>query len=96
MPLFHILGQSMNTGYNTNPSKLHRGEIPHHHGAAILTMLLLCGDVETNPVPVPSVYTCDIFELAVNWSQAAFCCDACDVSFHKTHVTMCTQNLCRH
>jgi hypothetical protein len=62
-----------------------------HMSVLILLLLLLGGDIEINPGP-KSIYPCGICEEAVNDSQRAFCCDGCDIWYHKTCISMCTQD----
>jgi hypothetical protein len=57
----------------------------------LLILLLLGGDKELNPGP-KSIYPCGICERNVNDSQRAFCCDGCDIWYHKTCISMCTQD----
>ena len=46
----------------------------HKTHMVVLTLLLLCADIELNPGPT-SIYPCRICERVVNDSQRAFCCD---------------------
>ena len=79
-----------NSAYLSN--KLHKRAIPRYQGSVTLIVLLLCGDIELNPgPPVPSLCPCGICELGVNWSHAAVCCDNCDVWYHKSCVSMNSQ-----
>ena len=81
-----------NSAYLSNMYKLHKCAIPQYQGSVTLLVLLLCGDIELNPgPPVPSLYPCGICELGVNWSHAAVCCDNCDVWYHKSCVSMNSQ-----
>jgi len=62
-----------------------------HMAVLILLLLLLGGDIELNPGPKP-IYPCGICERSVNDTQRAFCCDGCDLWYHKTCLSMCTQD----
>ena len=57
----------------------------------MILLLLLSGDIEVNPGPT-SIYPFGICERAVNNSHRAFCCDGCDIWYHKTCISMCTQD----
>ena len=86
-----ILGLCTNTGgYLTNPHKARKHQIPHHNGASILIMLMVCGDIETNPGPT-SMFPCGCCQLGVNWSAEAVCCDKCDIWYHTSCVSMSSQ-----
>ena len=80
-----------NTGYLTNSHRLYKHEVPQHHSARTLMVLLLSGDVESNPGPHPSMYPCGICELGVTWSRLAVCCDNCDIWYHKSCISMNSQ-----
>ena len=75
-----------NTGYLTNSHRLYKYDVPQHHSARTLMVLLLSGDVESNPAPHPSMYPCGICELGVS-----VCCDNCDIWYHKSCISMNSQ-----
>jgi hypothetical protein len=62
-----------------------------NHMTLLILLLLLGGDIEINPGP-KSTYPCGICERDVNDSQRAFCCDGCDIWYHKTCISMCTED----
>eukprot|EP00058_Branchiostoma_floridae_P002327 XP_002587815.1 hypothetical protein BRAFLDRAFT_92264 [Branchiostoma floridae] len=63
-------------------------------------MLLLSGDVETNPgpcklrIPAPlggkqrDTHLRGYYDLRVDWSDLAVCCDNCDICYHSSPVVM--------
>ena len=56
----------------------------------------MCGDIEINPGPSPSVYHCGFCQLPVDWSDVAVACDECSIWYHKSCLEMSTskfQNL---
>ena len=55
-----------------------------------LTLLLVCGDIELNPGPAPSVYHCGFCELPVDRSEVAVACDECSIWYHKSCLEMST------
>ena len=55
-----------------------------------LPLLLVCGDIEINPGPAPSVYHCGFCELPVDWSDVAVACDECSIWYHKSCLEMST------
>ena len=62
-----------------------------HCRLSLLVILLLCGDIETNPGPrhrQASIFPCGICELRVSWSEHAICCDNCDIWFHRSCIDM--------
>ena len=59
--------------------------------AIIVIVLLLGGDVETNPGPRQcSTYPCGICELHVDWGHRALGCENCDVWYHKSCIDLNT------
>ena len=55
----------------------------------IFFIILLAGDVQSNPGPAPQmVYPCGFCERPVNWSTAGVCCDECDVWHHKSCLSL--------
>ena len=59
---------------------------------AIFT-LLLSGDVELNPGPIGnSIYPCPFCEINVEYGMKALQCDNCEMWYHKTCVSICTEN----
>ena len=62
----------------------------------IIIMLLMCSDVEMNPGPVnDSIYPCGYCELQVGWSRGALCCDSCYLWYHKTCLSMASNDYAR-
>ena len=51
-------------------------------------MLLLSGDVETNPGPDASVYPCGFCDQPVTWNCKGIACDGCNVWFHLSCADM--------
>ena len=47
-----------------------------------LLVLLLSGDIETNPGPTDSVYPCGFCDKPVTWNCKGIACDDCNVWFH--------------
>ena len=54
----------------------------------IFFILLIAGDIQTNPGPSAAVYPCGYCELPVTWSTAGICCDQCDMWYHKSCLGM--------
>lgn len=56
---------------------------PAQRRCLALLVILLCGDVETNPGPTrASIYPCGICQDPVTWSCKGICCDTCNIWFH--------------
>ena len=55
-----------------------------------LLLLLLSGDVHSNPGPRPPKYPCGICNKAVKWDHKnpSVCCDSCDTWFHQKCLVM--------
>ena len=70
----------------------------NHARCIALFTLLLSGDVELNPGPVfkynklDVMYLCPFCEDKVDDSMRVIQCDGCDMWYHKTCISMCTQN----
>ena len=62
---------------------------------ASIIALLLCGDIQLNPGPVKNVANCGYCECACDWSMKAVCCDHCSIWFHKSCVSVSTQEYIR-
>jgi hypothetical protein len=70
---------------NTDPKK--------HATYMLLSILLLSGDVELNPGPNNStIYLCPFCDVDVKYGMKALQCEDCDMWYHKTCVSMCTQD----
>ena len=69
---------------NTNPKT--------HSTSIFIFSLLLSGDVELNPGPNDSRYICPFCDLDVEYGMKALQRDGCDMWYHKTCVSMCTQD----
>ena len=66
-----------------------------HHCLAII-ILLLGGDIQTNPGPkTASVYPCGFCEQPVTWSQLAVCCCNCSIWYHKSCEGLKTKDMSR-
>ena len=52
----------------------------------LFMLLLLCGDIESNPGPVQ--FPCGVCEKDVRENQRAICCDGCDTWWHFKCITM--------
>ena len=62
----------------------------------IIIMLLMCGEVEMNPGSVnDSIYPCRYCKLQIGWSRRALCCDSCSLWYHKTCLSMATDDYAR-
>ena len=51
-----------------------------------ITVLLLAGDIETNPGPevVQNTFPCGLCEVDANWSNSGIACESCDVWYHRS------------
>ena len=64
---------------------------PEKRATCAIFMLLLSGDVETNPGPMDnSIHLCPFCELKVDYGMRALQCDDCEMWNHKTCISMCT------
>ena len=64
-----------------------------HWKTVILLMLILCGNIETNPGPrtaLAEIFPCTYCDLPVNYGEKALCCDECSVWLHKSCLCMKT------
>ncbi len=55
--------------------------------ASIVLLLCLGGDIEPK-----SIYACRICVSTVKDSHRAFCCDGCDIWYHKRYISRHTQD----
>ena len=77
---------------NKKPSLINSNTKKHATCLAMFT-LLLSGDVELNPGPTEkSIYPCPFCELNVEYGMKALQCDECDMWYHKTCVSICTND----
>ena len=59
------------------------GKRGHHSPLTVVTLLMLCGDIEYNPGPNTSqVYPCGICDRKVKWEDEGVACDNCNIWFH--------------
>ena len=51
-----------------------------------ITVLLLAGDIETNPGPevVQNTFPCGLCVVDANWSEGGIACESCDVWYHRS------------
>ena len=64
-----------------------------HWKTVILLMLILCGNIETNPGPrtaLAEIFPCTYCDLPVNYGEKALCCDECSVWLYKSCLCMKT------
>ena len=79
------------TCYLTNMYQLHKLDLDNKapQPFAALLLLLLSGDIATNPGPAgESMFPCAVCQYGVNWSHKAVACDNCSVWIHKTCASM--------
>ncbi len=77
-----------NTRLKQNPTSTRsKNKLTSH----LLLLLLLSGDIELNPGP-DSIYPCAYCELKVDYGMKAIQCDHCSMWYHKTCITMCTED----
>ena len=70
-----------------------RKDDPEKKATCAIFMLLLSGDVETNPGPMDnSIYLCPFCELKVDYGMRALQCDDCEMWYHRTCISMCTED----
>ena len=56
-----------------------------------LNVLLLCGDVQSNPGPrQSSIYPCAYCQLHVGWENSGINCDNCEIWFHRSCADLST------
>ena len=58
----------------------------------ICSLLMLSGDLETNPGPRPAKFPCGVCSRACRKGQAAIQCDTCDTWIHKNCVQISDTN----
>ncbi|WAR06007.1 LORF2-like protein [Mya arenaria] len=66
---------------------------PPSRACTLLTcLLLLCGDIESNPGPANTpVYPCGLCEMPVTWEHHdGLCCDGCDIWHHRSCIELCS------
>ena len=71
--------------------KTHCRPVSHPHSTCLILLLILCGDVQTNPGPRPPKYPCGVCSRAFRNGQAGIQCDNCDSWWHTQCIQMCTQ-----
>ena len=72
-----------------NPTKPVSIKPGRHTSAIIYTLLILCGDIESNPGPTTeTIYPCGICDKKVGWVHRGIACDNCSVWFHCSCVSM--------
>ena len=47
-------------------------------------LLIISGDIQSNPGSASTIYPCGLCEARVGWSHQAVCCDGCDLWYHKS------------
>ena len=63
---------------------------PYKKKTLLVSILLLCGDIESNPGPA-QVYPCGLCDLPVTWAhQDGLCCDGCDIWHHRSCIELCS------
>ena len=70
----------------------------HATPSCFICMLMLCGDIQPNPGPLPqqqghrnaSFFPCGYCELGVSWQHKAVCCEDCSVWYHNSCIELCT------
>ena len=62
---------------------------PHQH--FLIFILLVSGDVNTNPGPATVKYPCQICDKAVKLGQRGIACDGCDIWHHVDFMLMSTE-----
>ena len=57
---------------------------------SLVLLLLLSGDIQSNPGPRPPKFPCGICAKAVKWDHMhpSVCCDSCDVWYHQHCMAM--------
>ena len=62
-----------------------------------ITVLLLAGDIETNPSPevVQNTFPCGLCEVDANWSNGGIACESCDVWYHRSCADLNTSSFNR-
>ena len=82
-----------NRGFLTK-TKLKFVDIPssHPHKAMFMLILLLSGDIESNPGPTgpapKSMFPCAVCQQHVSWKHSAVECDNCDVWLHRSCASL--------
>ena len=69
----------------------------YSHRSLALLVILLSGDIQTNPGPNQAIdaYPCAWCDVACDWSQSAICCDNCSYWFHRSCISMSTEEYIR-
>jgi len=71
----------MNIGGKTTQSL----DVKKTQPCMILLLILLAGDIQTNPGPRnASVFPCGTCDAAVTWTQEGVCCNNCSIWYHKS------------
>ena len=61
--------------------------------AQLTCILLLCGDIQSNPGPTGAayIYPCGLCEQPVTWEHVdGLCCDGCDIWHHRSCIELCS------
>ena len=61
----------------------------HHYGQHLFVLILLAGDIETNPGPRPPRFPCGVCSKACSsyrGAKASILCESCDLWFHAECV----------
>ena len=66
------------------------GPVSRPQHTCTVLLLVLCGDVQTNPGPRPPKYPCGICSRAVRHGQEGIQCDHCDDRYHVQCIHMST------
>ena len=68
-------------------------KIRTHRNNTWIALLLMCGDIHPNPGPQTQAETfpCGFCDLHVSWSQRAVACDECNVWYHKSCMSMISE-----
>jgi len=57
----------------------------------ILLIIILAGDIETNPGPrAANIFPCGLCDRPVTWSREGICCDNCSIWHHRSCIELCT------